>query len=235
MYLVQNDGDAKESENVPSQTRWRFIEEEFPGRESDLSKWQSICSPQLIKTHLSPEFFQNTFAESKTKFLVVLRNPKDALVSYYNFYKMNLVFQFNGTWDDFFNLYKEKKICHGDVIEVQLSWWKVRNDQRVEVLTFEEMLKSPEEAVRRVMEHLGKSLSDDIVEKIVHKTSFKSMKENPLTNYTHSGALRHEISAFMRKGKVGDWKNYFSVEQAAYVDRMTKDLCEPHGLYFEDK
>ena len=116
-----------------------------------------------------------------------------------------------------------------------MGWWKLRDDPRVEVFTYEDMLKSPEEAVRRVMKHIGKSLSDEIVQKIVHETSFKSMKDNPSANYSQVPGMRHEISAFIRKGKVGDWKNFFSAEQAAYVDKLSAEIFEPNGLFMEDE
>ena len=82
---------------------------------------------------------------------------------------------------------------------------------------------------------MGKELSDEIVQKIVHETSFKNMKENPLTNYSRVPGYRHDISAFIRKGKVGDWKNYFSPEQAAYVDKLCKEINEPNGLFLADE
>ncbi|MBN3325655.1 ST1E1 sulfotransferase, partial [Atractosteus spatula] len=70
------------------------------------------------------------------------------------------------------------------------------------------------------MEYLGRSLPDDVIDKIVDLTSFQSMKENPMTNYTfipHS-VMDPSISPFMRKGEVGDWVNHFSPSQSEMFD-----------------
>ncbi|PIO15186.1 hypothetical protein AB205_0023630, partial [Aquarana catesbeiana] len=38
--------------------------------------------------------------------------------------------------------------------------------------------------IRKVVKFLGKDFSEEVVERICQHTSFKAMKENPLTNYT---------------------------------------------------
>lgn len=220
---------------IPTYARHPFIESQFPGLPADFDKWVSSNEGQVIKTHLGPKFYQKTLDGRKTKFIVVLRNPKDALVSYYHFYKANKVFKFNGTWNDFFQLYKKKKISHGDCLEAQLSWWKLRDVPRILIVKYEDMLKSPSATIRQVGTHLGKSLSDDVVRKIVEMTSFESMKVNPLVNYTGIPLMRTEEIPFMRKGTVGDWKNFFSPEQAHYVDNQSDKYLKPEGLHFQDQ
>ena len=45
--------------------------------------------------------------------------------------------------------------------------------------------------------------------------------------------FKHEIiSPFMRKGIVGDWKNYFSEEQSNIVDEMGKERLKGLDLVF---
>ena len=127
VYQIQNEG--KNSTKQPLSARYLFIESDFPRGGSDIEKWALTPPPHLIKTHCGPTFFQKTLAEKKTKFIVVLRNAKDMLVSFYNFYKMNEIFQFNGTWDEYFSLFKENKLVHGDYFELQLNWWKLRDNQ----------------------------------------------------------------------------------------------------------
>lgn len=52
------------------------------------------------------------------------------------------------------------------------------------------------------MRYLDLSISDEVISKIVELTSFKSMKENPMANYSCIPApvFDHSISPFMRKG-----------------------------------
>ena len=87
------------------------------------------------------------------------------------------------------------------------------------------MKRAPQAAVKTLVAYLGYQLSQDIVLKIVKQTKFDNMKQNPTSNnewmkeyHTDPGA-----TPFMRKGAVGDWRNYFTDEQSAKLDAP---LCE---------
>ena len=230
--LVQNAGNSSE---IPIYVRHTFIECHFPCLPAEFDKWVSGSHTGIVQTHLSSGFFEKTLEESQAKFIVVLRNPKDMLVSYYNFYRMNKLYNFSGSWDDFFKMFKDKKLSHGDYFDVQLSWWKLRDDPRILILKYEDMQRSPEDMTRKVMNHLEISLSDDIVDEIAKKTSFAVMKDNPLLNYTGIPIMKTEISPFMRKGIVGDWRNYFSKEQSDYVDKLSDAHFKFCRLFLKEK
>ena len=201
-----------------------------------IKRFETEDPPRLLKTHLSSDFFKNTLKNRQTKFIVVFRNPKDMLASYYNFYKMaSFNFDRNGSWDEFFERFRNNKLVHGNYFDMQLSWWAYRDDPRVKIFRYEEMLKDPEQTVRQVAAFLEKDLSDELIQKIVERTSFKSMKSNPMLNYSTSPGMNHKVSPFMRKGTIGDWKNYFNGEQREYVDMLSRNKFEPEGLVLEDK
>jgi len=72
--------------------------------------------------------------------------------------------------------------------------------------------------VRKVAAFLGRSLTDADVDGIVRCTSFDIMKTNPSTNFhqwhENGFAAEDEEGTFMRKGQVGDWRNYFTSEES---------------------
>lgn len=81
---------------------------------------------------------------------------------------------------------------------------------------------------------LGKPIDEETVAKISDHCSFVSMKANPNTNYDwmyKDGRWSTDRPvAFMRKGRVGDWKNHFSEELSSLFDRRSKEILERDGL-----
>ncbi|KAL2766281.1 sulfotransferase 1A2 isoform 2 [Daubentonia madagascariensis] len=89
------------------------------------------------------------------------------------------------------------------------------------------LLQNPKREIRKILEFLGHSLPEEIVDHIIRHTSFEEMKKNPMTNYTTMphDIMDHDISPFMRRGTAGDWKNTFTVAQnecfdADYAEKM---------------
>nr|KAF6490032.1 hypothetical protein HJG59_010406 [Molossus molossus] len=89
------------------------------------------------------------------------------------------------------------------------------------------LLQNPKREIKKILEFVGRSLSEETVDHIVQHTSFKEMKKNPMANYSNIPIeiMDHSISAFMRKGIIGDWKTMFTVAQnerfdADYAQKM---------------
>ncbi|XP_045552036.1 cytosolic sulfotransferase 1-like [Salmo salar] len=59
-------------------------------------------------------------------------------------------------------------------------------------------------------------------ERVRGRVQFENMKKNSFVNYSTSLAMDFKISLFMRKGKVGDWKNHFTVAQSEQFDEDYK-------------
>ena len=59
------------------------------------------------------------------------------------------------------------------------------------------------------------------------------MKVDPRYNRLDEPYLVQSISPFLRKGKAGDWRNYFSKEQNDYCDGLVEKHFKPVGLDVE--
>lgn len=100
------------------------------------------------------------------------------------------------------------------------------------------MKKDLTSAVRSIANFLGSDIDESIIQKISKKCTFESMKTDPLANPDDFAAMKpiiksDAVSGFLRKGDVGDWKNYFSNEQSARVDdEFVKKVAES-GLEFD--
>ena len=96
---------------------------------------RETAPPRIIKTHLSPHFFEKQRAEKKFKIIVVQRNIKDVLVSFYHFYRtVNVYGPYKGSWCEFFEIFKAKRLVYGDWFEINLAWWALKDDPNVLIL-----------------------------------------------------------------------------------------------------
>lgn len=80
------------------------------------------------------------------------------------------------------------------------------------------------------MRYLDLSVSDEVISRIVELTSFKKMKENPMTNYScvPPPVFDQSISPFMRKGEL-----ICSLIQpeAIIIDQNNLKKCAGYGMY----
>lgn len=157
----------------------------------------------------------------------VARNAKDVVVSYYNFYNMAKVHPDPGTWDSFLEKFMAGEVSYGSWYEHVKEWWELGRSHPVLYLFYEDVKENPKREIKKILKFLDRSLPEETVDFIVQQTSFKKMKQNPMTNYTSipSELMDHSISPFMRKGVIGDWKNTFTVAQnenfdAHYAEKM---------------
>jgi hypothetical protein len=59
------------------------------------------------------------------------------------------------------------------------------------------------------------------------------MKENPMANRDSNYLFDTKICKFMRKGVIGDWKNYFTLAQNQLFDETYEEKMTDTGLTFE--
>merc|ERR1712232_1292222 len=138
----------------------------------------------------------------------------------------NALYAFKGTFDQFFDLFLQHKIPYGSYWDNVHSWWALRHQPNVLFMTYEDLHSDLGSQVWKVSQFLGARLSSYQTAAIVEHTSFDQMRANPMTNAATMPKIKGE-GEFMRKGKVGDWKNYFSAEQnermEAWITEHLKD------------
>ena len=238
LYLILNGGSDKDDDRAVGEEEVRYLEFVYPGENEDdlIRKYSEKPSPRVFTTHLPPRLLRTQIFEDKVKVVVVIRNPKDTLVSLYHFYRMmSTLGNFDGTWDEFFELMKVKP-CYEDIFDCIVEWWKVRDLENVLVVRYEEMKEDLTGVVRKVAEFTGFELSDDTVQNIVRLGNFELMKNNPRVNVIKSakiGVCDFTKSKWLRKGEIGDWVNYFSEEQSKFIDAKCEEKCKPLGLTFQ--
>ncbi|XP_023392379.1 sulfotransferase 1C4 isoform X2 [Pteropus vampyrus] len=198
-----------------------------------LEQANAMPSPRILKTHLPINLLPPSFLEKNCKIIYVARNPKDTMVSYYHFQRMNKALPAPGTWEEYFESFLTGKVCWGSWYDHVKGWWEAKDQHRILYLFYEELKMNPKHEISKLAEFIGKNLDDKVLDKIVHHTSFNIMKQNPMANYSSlPEIMNHSISPFMRKGAIGDWKNHFTVAQNERFDEDYKKKMANTSLTF---
>ncbi|XP_055946615.1 sulfotransferase 1B1-like [Argiope bruennichi] len=189
---------------------------------------RKLKSPRLMATHLPLPLIPQQLRQPKCKIIYVMRNPKDTAVSYYHHHKMS-TFLGNTTdsWDKFLEHFMAGHLVYGSWFDHVLPYWEFckQNPNNVFFLTYEELKMDLRGMVLRLCDFLERPLSPQAVDAIVSHCTFESMKTNKMVNrevLPISDLFDMRRSKFMRKGIIGDWKNYFTEEQSEAFNR----LCE---------
>ena len=137
--------------------------------------------PGAIKTHLP---FNLIPYNARAKYIVVVRNPKDALVSFYHHTKGIPGYKFaRGSFDTFFECFISGNVDYGDYFDHLISWWNRRHNANVIFLTFEEMKADIRRCIHKIASFIDKDLDEglsrdaEFMERVIKFSSFDYMKE----------------------------------------------------------
>ncbi|XP_029362490.1 cytosolic sulfotransferase 3-like isoform X1 [Echeneis naucrates] len=206
--------------SIPIYLRVPFLEICVPSLESgkDLAD-KLTTTPRLIKTHLPVQFVPKSFWENNCRIIYVARNAKDTAVSYFHFDRMNHVQPEPGDWSNFLQKFMQGKMVFGSWYDHVTGWWEKKETySKLHYMFYEDLTEDSGREIDRLCTFLGLPLSAAAKEAVRTGVTFDSMKQNTMTNYSTILIMNHNVSPFMRKGKVGDWKNHFTVSQNECFD-----------------
>ncbi|KAK3745841.1 hypothetical protein QZH41_014930 [Actinostola sp. cb2023] len=175
---------------------------------------------------------------TKPKYIYVIRNPKDVAVSFYHHYQGFKMYEFDHPWDEFFEMFIENKVVYGSWYDHVLGWWAHRDDPKILFLKYEDMKKDLPCAVQQITKFVGKDLSPEMVERIADQTTFSAMSTDSKGRFYDDEEMetKHRVpgaTRFIRKGEVGDWRNYFTEEQSRRFDELYEQNMAGSGLELE--
>ena len=154
-----------------------FMETLWSNGETGADKFNKLSPPRIMKTHLPYELFKGQLEKHpKLRVLQIVRNPKDTLVSFYHHLSSDgHLGGFNGTWDQFFEEFKNKRLIWGDFFEINADWYKFNKGRENSlILKYEDMKRDPRAHVIKIAKFLGHNVSDKAIDLIVEKSNVKN-------------------------------------------------------------
>lgn len=200
-----------------------------------LEDFANIPDPRVMKSHAAPNKFLGVNGQGLAglpdgvKVLLITRNPFDACVSSY-YYGHNA--HRNGwPFEAWAAMFLSGLAAQGDWFTWVKGWheqmqlYSVQSGQKVRALWihYEDVQADVKAQITRIAAYLGVQRDsaaemDSLIDRVVEYSSFTSMQAQAAHLQPADGFHdRH-----LRKGKSGDWSNYFDTDSAIYKDFLAK-------------
>jgi len=209
-----------------------FVEQ--PGQSADAMRARLAAMPttqrRAMKSHSTPPQlpFVKAGSGKDVKYVVVCRNPEEALVSFkifidqhtdafFDLWKMPRAAMARPTFDSFYREIVDPRGMQGMLYGFMASWWPLRHEPNVLLVHFADMKRDLKGVTRRVAAFLGVEPTEAQSAAIALHTSLDWMKENEakFEDLVYAPVPVLNVGSMMRKGAAG----------AAHEDGMTPELA----------
>jgi aryl sulfotransferase len=200
---------------------------------------------RFVKTHLPANALP---LSPKARYLFIGRDGRDVAISLHNFHKNHtplayrLMQKVSGNaglplleppGENFSHYFDEW--LEGDGYpwwpfwSLIRSWWAIRDSSNVYLVHYRDLVENLDTEIRHIADFLEIDVNSDGWSAITDLCTFESMRANSSSlfgRYAH-GVLAGGMKTFFRKGKVDEWRDVLTGEQAtAYDARATRELTE---------
>jgi len=166
--------------------------------------------PRFIKSH-------STFSAEYPKVIYVVRDGREACVSYYYFLIKSGVIQREMTFSQFLRMeFIPGNLPYGDWGKHVAGWLDGANAQNILIVKYEDLIANSELELEAIIRFSGLILNASKVREAAQKSTFDEMKKNEEIDPDYAKKMgvhfKDTSYGFMRSGKTNSWKNEFSSE-----------------------
>lgn len=222
-----------------------------------------FTSPLPLRTFATHLPLDKRTMTPEGKYVYIARNPWDVCVSFYHMVTNMSIYEFqDGTFEDFVDTFVSGNFGYGDYFEHVAAGYALREEPNVFFITYEELKNHTREVALRLAYFLGEQYgraleqNETLFQKLLERSQPEYLRSvlvidmtgrsNPqwdavLSNKNVTCREGHEGDeskyCYVRVGKVGTWKNYFTsellrkmenrileVEQHSSVMNLWKDI-----------
>lgn len=194
-----------------------------------IQRSNKLKTPRIWKSHQPVNNLPMATVGENTKILHIVRNPKDVVCSYFDFFRQEPLVNYKGSFDTLFDWYCDGSVVHSSIFEFELNWARALRDGKLTekqllIIAYEDIVRSPADVIQRVAEWLGFRPTEKQRDAVAEAISFARSKKEAQQNSA--------IGVIVNKGKIGRWKDILSAEQSARIDRIMAGRLKGCGIDF---
>jgi len=192
-----------------------------------------LPSPRILNNH---QFFENQphdLVNKGNKVVFVYRNPKDVAVSMY-YHALTSTYYKLSDFASYLPRFAEGLVSHNSVFDYLKDWergFKLLKEENYCIISYEDVQEEPLRELRKLSKFLGKDQDDEYLQRVIEATKIDNMRSVKVKADGNKMG-----SAMYRKGKVGDWKNHFTVTQSEWYDHIIRTrmgTCKMFNFKYE--
>ncbi|KAM7360712.1 sulfotransferase 1E1-like [Cochliomyia hominivorax] len=242
LWLVMNDYDFETAKAEHLELRTPFLEFDYIVNENldtAFKPLETLNRPRLIKTHLCLPLLPAQLWYKKPKIIYVARNVKDAYVSLY-YHSRSLGFNMEKSLEDFMQLNIQGVNLHDPFLHIT-EFYTLKNEPWIYYTSFEKMKLNLSEVITDICKFLNKTITPQIMEKMLKHLSFEEMKNNPKTQHIWEFeqirkklGLPYEHHNFVRKGQIDGYKEELSSQMIEVLDKWIIENLYKYNTTMEE-
>lgn len=193
-----------------------------------------VNSPRFIITHLAQSLLPPSLLDT-VKMVYVARDPRDVIVSFYYLNRLTEVIECDFDLKTYFNLFINHSIYWTPYFESVKEAWAKRHHPNMLFTFYEDVCKDLPSSIRQVASFLNKPFNEEQVSRLSEHLSFESFKKNKSVNFDFMygfGVFIQGEQPYIRKGKVGGWRDYFDEEMTQQAEQWISDNLQDTDLQF---
>ncbi|RZB39880.1 Sulfotransfer 1 domain containing protein, partial [Asbolus verrucosus] len=175
------------------------------------------------------------FLVFRGQILYLVRNPKDVCVSTYLLMNTFTVLGPTVEFETFWEKFKQGLVFTTPYFEHVKEGWKLRNHENVLFLNYDEHTKDMRQTILEVADFLEKKLTDQDLNTLENHLKIENFRKNKAVNNDHLkviGVMKNSDDGFIRKGKVGGWRDYFKGNLNVEADKWIEENLRNTDLEF---